>query len=116
MFKYGNAEQWQKIVENLGALVAELERTFVPEIEAVTGPLWEGDKREEVEMARFLEIDGVRPLLQVPGLAGLSQGPGFSTLGSLGLVADRILEPLTRAGADSPGDDRHRLLVGDERD
>ena len=37
-YRIGDAEQWQKIVENLGALVAEFERTFVPEIEAVTGP------------------------------------------------------------------------------
>ena len=37
-YKIGDAEQWGKIVENLGALVAHLERTFVPEIEAVTGP------------------------------------------------------------------------------
>jgi hypothetical protein len=41
-YMIGDAENWQKIVENLGALVAELERTFVPEIEAVTGssPEW----------------------------------------------------------------------------
>jgi hypothetical protein len=41
-YPIGDAEQWQKIVENLGTLVAELERTFVPEIEAVTGasPEW----------------------------------------------------------------------------
>ena len=37
-YKIGDAEHWQKIVENMGAFVAELERTFVPEIEAVTGP------------------------------------------------------------------------------
>ena len=37
-YPIGDAEQWQKIVENLGVLVGELERTFVPEIEAVTGP------------------------------------------------------------------------------
>lgn len=37
-YPIGDAEQWNKIVENLAALVAELERTFVPEIEAVTGP------------------------------------------------------------------------------
>ena len=37
-YKIGDAEQWQKIVDNLGALVAHLEQTFVPEIEAVTGP------------------------------------------------------------------------------
>jgi hypothetical protein len=41
-YPIGDAEQWQKIVENLGALVAELERTFVPEIETVAGgsPEW----------------------------------------------------------------------------
>lgn len=38
-YPIGDAEQWQKIVENMGTVVAELERTFVPEIEAVTGPL-----------------------------------------------------------------------------
>jgi hypothetical protein len=37
-YPIGDAEQWDKIVDNLGALVAELERTFVPEVEAVTGP------------------------------------------------------------------------------
>jgi hypothetical protein len=37
-YPIGDAEQWQKIVENMGTLVAELERTFVPEIEAVSGP------------------------------------------------------------------------------
>ena len=41
-YPIGDAEQWQGIVENLGALVAELERTFVPDIEAVAGasPEW----------------------------------------------------------------------------
>ena len=32
-YPIGNAEQGQKIVENLGALVKELDRTFVPDIE-----------------------------------------------------------------------------------
>ncbi len=34
----GDAERWQRIVENLAALVAELDRTLVPEIEAKVGP------------------------------------------------------------------------------
>jgi len=101
------------LLEQLRSLLSDPARR---EIERVTGPLWEGDKREEVNMARFLELSGVRPLLQVPGLAGLGQGPGFSTLGSLGLVADRILEPLVGGRSDPSSDDRHRLLVGDERD
>ena len=37
-YPIGDAERWQKIVENLGALVAELDRSFVPEIEAAAGP------------------------------------------------------------------------------
>ena len=37
-YMIGDAANWEKIVENLGALVAELERTFVAEVEAVTGP------------------------------------------------------------------------------
>ncbi len=36
--RIGDADQWQKIAENLGALVAELDRTFVPDIEAAAGP------------------------------------------------------------------------------
>jgi hypothetical protein len=37
-YPIGDAERWQKIVENLAALVKELDRTFVPAIEAVAGP------------------------------------------------------------------------------
>jgi len=37
-YPIGDAEQWQKVVENLGAIVAELERSFVPEVEAAAGP------------------------------------------------------------------------------
>lgn len=41
-YRIGDAENWQKIVENFGAVVKELERTMVPEIEAVAGssPEW----------------------------------------------------------------------------
>lgn len=37
-YPIGDAEQWQKIVENLAAMVRELDRTFVPKIEEVAGP------------------------------------------------------------------------------
>jgi hypothetical protein len=37
-YPIGDSEQWQKIVENLAALVAELDRTMVPDIEAEAGP------------------------------------------------------------------------------
>jgi hypothetical protein len=32
------SEQWAKIVENLAALLTELDRTFVPGIERAAGP------------------------------------------------------------------------------
>ncbi len=37
-YQIGDADRWQKIVENLAALVAELDRSFVPAIEAAAGP------------------------------------------------------------------------------
>jgi hypothetical protein len=37
-YPIGDSDQWQKIVENLAALVAELERSFVLEIEKAAGP------------------------------------------------------------------------------
>jgi hypothetical protein len=37
-YPIGDAERWQKIVENLAALVAELDRSFVPDVEAASGP------------------------------------------------------------------------------
>jgi len=37
-YPIGDAARWQKIVENLAALVAELDRSFVPDIEAAVGP------------------------------------------------------------------------------
>lgn len=37
-YPIGDAEQWAKIVENMGALVRELDRTFVPDVERAAGP------------------------------------------------------------------------------
>ena len=37
-YPIGDAEQWQKIVENLAAMVQELERSFVPAVEQAVGP------------------------------------------------------------------------------
>jgi hypothetical protein len=37
-YPIGDADQWVKVVENLAALVKELDRTFVPDIERAAGP------------------------------------------------------------------------------
>jgi hypothetical protein len=37
-FPIGNPERWGKIVDNLAVLVSTLDRSLVPEIEAITGP------------------------------------------------------------------------------
>jgi hypothetical protein len=41
-YPIGDAAQWQKIVDNLAALVRQLDRTFVPAIEqaAEPSPAW----------------------------------------------------------------------------
>jgi mycobactin lysine-N-oxygenase len=79
-------------------LLAQMRELFAPalqeRIEAEVGePLWEGERGVEVPIGRHLELRGMRPLLQIPSLAGLSQGPGFANLGALGLLANRLLQP-----------------------
>jgi mycobactin lysine-N-oxygenase len=79
-------------------LVEQLRMLLTPDaraqIERRSGGLWSGSTGAgEVKIGRSLELEGMRPRLHVPGLAALSQGPGFSTLGALGLIADRVLRP-----------------------
>ena len=64
------------------------------EVEGRSGPLWDLPRGAEVRIGRALELDGMEPRLHIPGLAGLSQGPGFANLGALGLLANRVLGPL----------------------
>jgi mycobactin lysine-N-oxygenase len=85
-------------------LLAQL-RTLFPattreEIERQAGPIWDRPSGTEVPIGRNLELVGLLPRLHIPGLAGLSQGPGFANLGALGLLSNRVLQPLL-VGAES---------------
>jgi mycobactin lysine-N-oxygenase len=64
------------------------------QVEEQCGPLWDAPPQTEIPIGRGLELEGVRPRLHMPGLGGLRQGPGFANLGSLGLLANRVLQPL----------------------
>jgi mycobactin lysine-N-oxygenase len=79
-------------------LLAQLRTLFEAdtraEIEGRVGPLWDTPVGTEVPIGRNLELLGMQPRLQIPGLAGLSQGPGFANLGALGLLSNRVLQPL----------------------
>lgn len=79
-------------------LLAQLRELFPErtrsEIEARVGRLWERPAGTEVPIGRHLELRGMSPRLHIPGLAGLSQGPGFANLGALGLLSNRVLQPL----------------------
>ncbi len=81
------------LLEHLRRLLADDARD---EVERRIGPLWGGVGEWDLAVGRALELEGMRPRLHAPGLAALSQGPGFSTLGALGLIGDRVLEPLVR--------------------
>jgi mycobactin lysine-N-oxygenase len=89
-------------------LLAQLRTLFPAEvrarIEERVGQLWDAPAGTEVPIGRFLELSGMQPRLQIPGLAGLSQGPGFANLGALGLLSNRILQPF-RLGAKRPNED-----------
>ena len=70
------------------------------EIERQAGPLWDRPAGTEVRIGRALELEGMQPRLHIPGLAGLSQGPGFANLGALGLLSNRVLQPLLPEGSE----------------
>jgi mycobactin lysine-N-oxygenase len=53
------------------------------------GPL-SGEALQEA-IGDDLAVDDVAPKLFLPGLAGLTQGPGFPNLSCLGLLSDRVL-------------------------
>jgi mycobactin lysine-N-oxygenase len=92
-------------------LLAQM-RTLFPakvreEIESRVGGLWDQPAGAEVPIGRHLELLGMSPRLHIPGLAGLSQGPGFANLGALGLLSNRVLQPYL-AGVGSS--DRDQIL------
>jgi mycobactin lysine-N-oxygenase len=81
-------------------LLAQLRDLFPPavraRVEAEAGPLWDRPAGVEIPIGRALELEGMSPRLHIPGLGGLSQGPGFANLGALGLLSNRVLQPLLR--------------------
>jgi mycobactin lysine-N-oxygenase len=85
-------------------LLEQLRCLFSPamraEIECRVGQLWGRAPEAEVPIGRHLELEGMQPPLHIPGLGGLSQGPGFANLGCLGLLANRVLQPLVLAGGE----------------
>jgi mycobactin lysine-N-oxygenase len=88
-------------------LLEQLRGLFSPalraEIERQAGPVWERPPDTEVAIGRSLELEGLHPRLHIPGLGALSQGPGFANLGCLGLLANRVLQPLVLGnGAPAP--------------
>jgi mycobactin lysine-N-oxygenase len=93
------------VVNCTGFDLLEQLRTLFPapvrsEIERRVGALWDRPPEVEVPIGRFLELEGMQPRLHIPGLAALSQGPGFANLGSLGLLANRVLQPFFLEDAD----------------
>lgn len=87
------------LLEQLRRLVDDDARR---EIERSCGPIFQGAEAEP-EFGRHLELRGLRPRLHIPGLAGVSQGPGFANLGCLGVLANRVLAPLVAGSGRTPG-------------
>jgi mycobactin lysine-N-oxygenase len=105
----GSAESEHELVVNCTGfdLLAQLRDLFSPQlraqVESQVGPLWEMPPGGEVRIGRGLELLGMRPRLHIPGLGGLSQGPGFANLGALGLLSNRVLQPLFQEKASKQG-------------
>jgi mycobactin lysine-N-oxygenase len=83
-------------------LLEQLRGLFSPTLRAAierrVGKVWDCPPGSEIPIGRNLELAGLFPRLYIPGLGALRQGPGFANLGCLGLLANRVLEPLCAAG------------------
>lgn len=80
------------------------------QVESQAGPLWDRPAGAEVPIGRALELVGMQPRLHIPGLGGLSQGPGFANLGALGLLSNRVLQPLLVERSSTQGIDAEDSL------
>jgi mycobactin lysine-N-oxygenase len=93
------SDRYDYVVNCTGFDVLEQVRGLFPPavrtaIERQAGPVWDLPPEDELRFGRGLELAGLRPRLHIPGLANVSQGPGFANLGCLGLTADRVLAPV----------------------
>ncbi len=94
------AEPYDYVVNCTGFdLLAQLRGLFAErlrgEVERRAGPLWDRPPQDrDPDRPRARAGGDAIPRLHIPGLGGLSQGPGFANLGSLGLLANRVLQPL----------------------
>lgn len=77
------------------------------------GPLT-GDRLQEA-IGYDLAVTNVAPKLFLPGLSGLTQGPGFPNLSCLGLLSDRILGADLGAGTEAPDDQAPRRSNAHQR-
>jgi mycobactin lysine-N-oxygenase len=113
------AEPYDFVVNCTGFdLLAQVRGLFAEDlraaVERLAGPLWDRPPQTGVPIGRALELVGMDPRLHIPGLGGLSQGPGFANLGSLGLLANRVLQPyLPGLGTDAggPATQRNSVLI-----
>jgi mycobactin lysine-N-oxygenase len=53
----------------------------------------------ELAIDASLAVEGLEPRLHLPMFAAMQQGPGFASLGCLGILSDRILSEYSRPGA-----------------
>jgi mycobactin lysine-N-oxygenase len=97
------------LLEQLRVLLSDPARE---ELERRIGRIWSDSAGRELAMGRFLEVEGMDPRLHLPGLAALSQGPGFANLGSLGVLADRVLQPFGPTGGAARSPAAARAVAG----
>ncbi len=57
--------------------------------QAIDAPL--NDQSIAIKIQSDLSVQNLKPILHLPMLAGLNQGPGFANLSCLGLLSDRIV-------------------------
>jgi mycobactin lysine-N-oxygenase len=91
--EYGDERErvaYDLVVVAIGFDAHWFESILGPEARARLGDAVAGDELER-RIGVDLAVEGLRPPLHLPMLAGLAQGPGFPNLSCLGLMSDRVL-------------------------
>lgn len=84
---------WANGFQKTGLLRSKINKKDKENIERLIGKI--SDKNLESRIGHDLSLIGIEAKIFLPMISGLSQGPGFSNLSSLGTLSDRILHGFT---------------------
>ena len=86
---------WANGLKRTSLLSSKLDIQSKENIEQIIGQITDQNLQSKIDYD--LSIQGLKSKIFLPMISGISQGPGFSNLSSLGTLADRVLHSFVNA-------------------